>query len=103
VGVKKTERGFDLVEFKDFDEVKCSLQKSSLATEDAIWFGCSKGNPKVLIPGEGWKPIDLPTGDVVMNTRMHLTRNMAKKLLPYLQTFVETGELRRGSRYKVRG
>jgi hypothetical protein len=89
--VGKTSRGFAIVTFKDRYGIDCSLQKSSLATEEAIWFGCDKADPKELVPG-GWKSIPMP--DVyVANTRMHLTQDQVRELLPFLQKFVETGEI----------
>ncbi len=69
--VKKTERGFNIASFKDRYGADCSLQQSSLATENCIWLGTN---------GED--------GD-----RMHLTQKMVEDLLPYLQHFVKTGEL----------
>lgn len=89
---KTTERGFSVLEFTDRYDVACSLQKSSLATEDAIWFGCNDANPRQLVPGQGWQPIALPEGHVA-DTRMHLTREQVAELLPYLQAFVNTGEV----------
>lgn len=62
--------GLDTIQFKDKYNENCSLQKSSLASCDAIWFGIN--------------------GD---NSRMHLTQKQVESLLPYLTTFVETGEL----------
>lgn len=88
----RTKRGFARVEFDDFYGVGCSLQKSSLATEDAIWFGCNDADPKHLVPGQGWQPIALPE-EAICNTRMHLTRDQVAALLPLLQHFAETGEL----------
>jgi hypothetical protein len=38
----KTERGFDIIEFTDFYDKECTIQKSSLATDDAIWFGAAE-------------------------------------------------------------
>lgn len=87
-----TARGFPLIEFDDQYGVQCSLQKSSLATEDAIWFGCNEANPKVLIRGQGWVPVSMPEG-YVADTRMHLTRKQVSELLPHLLKFVETGEI----------
>lgn len=75
---KKTVRGFDLYTFEDLLGKKCSLQKSSLATKDAIWIG--------------WQEIKL-AGDYVANTRMELSQEMVLKLIPILQRFVETGEI----------
>lgn len=90
-----TQRGFDRVEFTDHYGADCSLQKSSLATEDAIWLGCNRADPKVLVPGQGWQPVPMPE-EYIANTRMHLTREHVRDLLPYLQRFVETGELFEG-------
>ena len=80
--VKKTQRGFSLIEFEDRYKQKCSLQKSSLATEDAIWLGVHIGIPAEL----GGKGEDV-------NARMHLTRKQVKALLPHLQAFAETGSI----------
>ena len=66
--IARTERGFDITEFTDLYGSKCSLQKSSLASQDAVWFG-------------------------VFAHRMHLTRKQVADLLPYLKRFVKTGEL----------
>jgi hypothetical protein len=63
-----TDRGFLRADFEDLYGNDCSIQESSLASEDAIWLG-------------------------VGNKRMHLSREQAKSLLPYLHTFVETGSL----------
>jgi hypothetical protein len=99
----KTLRGFSLIEFRDLYHAACSIQKSSLATEDAIWFGIDEANPKILASktgqinpetGEvsGWVKYPIPD-DVLITTRMHLTREQVAAILPILQVFVETGEL----------
>ena len=72
-----TSRGFKRIEFKDSYDTDCSLQESSLATEDAIWFGCNHGTHV------GAKCL----------ARMHLTREQVSHLIPLLQCFVETGRL----------
>lgn len=93
VGIGKvgtTARGFELVEFTDFYDVKCSLQQSSLATEDAIWLGCDEANPRVLVPGEGWTKIDLPE-NTVCDTRMHLNREQVERLVESLSLWLDTG------------
>jgi hypothetical protein len=90
--VKQTQRGFGRIEFKDRYDVACSLQRSSLASEDCVWLGCDEPDPKVCIPGKGWQKVQLPE-DCVTNTRMHLTRQQAKGLLPHLQAFARTGEI----------
>ena len=93
----KTNRNFHLIEFKDRYNKKCSLQESSLAEEAAIWFGVDDPEPKILASkteagGTGWVPYEIPK-DVQLTTRMHITQNQMKKMLPYLQKFAETGEL----------
>ena len=100
---RKTERGFDLTEFKDCYGAKCSLQKSSTATEDRIWLGINDADPQIMVSKaaangiepigqNGWMKFPVPE-DVLFNTRMHLNRKQVKKLLPYLKRFVKTGEL----------
>ena len=105
--LKKTERGFGFIEFKDKYNIQCSIQKSSLATEDAIWFGVDDAEPRIMSSDairlglkkreysendNGWCGYNLPD-EVLINTRMHLTQKQVKELLPILQNFVETGEL----------
>ena len=55
----KTDRGFAIIKFVDMYDTKCSIQKSSLATEDAIWIGIDKPEPlimasKIIEGGKGW-------------------------------------------------
>lgn len=109
----KTERGFGIIKFKDRYGHKCSLQKSSLASEDCIWFGPDEACPQILASQSekikrqqevllptlnrkeattGWVPYPLPK-DVDLYTRMHLSRKQVKKLLPHLIKFVFTGEI----------
>ncbi len=87
----KTNRGFGLFDFKDKYGRECSLQDSSLASEPAIWFGIDNANPKILKKGSGWVPFSVPD-DVHFTTRMHLTQEQVKALLPILTYFAETGE-----------
>lgn len=65
---RKTERGFKLAHFQDHYGQDCSIQESSLATDYCLWLGAHEN-------------------------RMHLTRKMAKRLLPNLLKFIETGRL----------
>lgn len=99
----KTQRGFDLIEFSDRYNAKCSLQKSSLAFEDAVWFGVDDADPKIMAVDasahgvatnatNGWVKYPIPDA-VLLNTRMHLTRKQVATLLPALQHFVATGDL----------
>lgn len=65
---KTTARGFAYYNFIDRNGHHCKLQKSSVASEDAIWLGTE---------GE----------------EMHLNKEHIVMLLPVLSKFVETGEL----------
>lgn len=103
--MNKTKRGFAIKEFIDRYGAKCSIQKSSLAFEDCIWLGIDKANPQIMAANaiemgiappetkpEGWISFEIPK-EVLINTRMHLTREHVKQLLPILQKFVATGDL----------
>lgn len=97
---KLTQRGFEYYEFTDRYGEKCSLQKSSLATGDAIWMGVNDLGLKGMRYGQGWTPIsEEEVADVFGyqmvqgNKRMHLTRDQVARLLPILQRFVDTGEV----------
>jgi len=91
--MKKTERGFRIAEFEDRYGSECSIQESSIATEDCIWLGPNSPNPQRMIEGKnGWHPVELPEG-TSCTTRMHLTREQVSDLLPFLQHFVKTGYL----------
>ena len=101
--LEKTNRGFSVDRFLDLYGSKCSIQKSSLATDDAIWIGIDDAEPKILASKAasfvvdttettGWVPYPIPD-EVLLTTRMHLNREQVAELLPTLQRFVETGEL----------
>ena len=77
IQIEYNQRGFARGEFVDRYGEQCSIQKSSLATEDAIWLGCNTG---MHVDGQ-------------CCARMHLTREMVADLLPLLHHFVETGDL----------
>lgn len=106
INLKKTSRGFHMGEFTDLYGSSCSIQKSSLATDDAIWLGVNDANPQILVSDakklgldipsfieNGWIDYPIPSG-VIMTTRMHLNREHVKELLPLLKKFVKTGELK---------
>jgi hypothetical protein len=97
-----TARGFKKTTFVDRYGTACSVQKSSLATEAAIWFGAEALNVQVFPSqtGQGWDTLDvvaiaksLGYRDVVDNTRMHLTQTQVQALLPLLTHFAAHGEL----------
>ena len=93
-----TSRGFAFVEFEDHNGTACNIQKSSLATDDAIWLGAKDIGLKKFTPYVGWEDQDTrgdpPYGvSFVANNRMHLTRWQVAALLPVLQHFAATGDL----------
>ena len=92
-----TNRGFKLIEFTDLYGAKYNIQKSSLATEEAIWLGIKDANPRIMASktvagGTGWVDYPIPE-DVLLTTRMHLNQEQAKELITLLQKFVDTGEI----------
>jgi hypothetical protein len=76
IRLEPTPRGFLRGEFVDRYGQICSLQQSSLATEDCIWLGVDRD-----IDGEA------------VSARMHLTQALVVALLPALEHFARTGEL----------
>ena len=96
-------RGFALVEFEDANGIKCSLQTSSAlicyeADEDDIqpwdyhlWIGNDVANPRVLIPGKGWTPVEVPEG-TIFDTRMHLTPDQVRALIVHLQAWLDSDQ-----------
>jgi len=99
----QTERGFSNGEFTDQYDNLCSIQHSSIATKDCIWLGINDANPIIMASKAaengvstsettGWVPFPIPD-DVLLHTRMHLSREDVKRMLPLLQRFVETGSL----------
>ena len=101
---KFTSRGFAIRKYEDLYKAKYSIQKSSLAAIDAIWFGIDEANPRILKSHainmgiavepliEGWMRVQIPE-NVLFTTRMHLGRSQVAELIPVLQHFVDTGEL----------
>ena len=96
--VKQTSRGFDIMEFSDSYGVECSLQVSS-SVEPHIWLGAKEIGLKKLKLGAtsgGWEDIDT-SGDehtsYIANTRMHLSQEEVKALLPTLIKFANSGEI----------
>lgn len=103
VDLKETERGFGIGKFEDRYGAECSIQVSSIATEDCIWLGVDDPDPRIMASQArdhgvetdqttGWVKYPIPE-EVLINTRMHLSRENVKKLLPLLQRFVETGSI----------
>lgn len=96
-------RGFPMLTFVDRYGASCSLLKSSLAFEEAVWLGIDHADPKIMATDAaahglattekaGWIPYPVPAA-VLFNTRMHLSREQVAQLIPYLQHFVNTGRV----------
>jgi hypothetical protein len=88
-----TPRGFGYIEFIDRYGAKCSMQSSSVATENCIWFG-----------SEEFLKDKTPDGkEFIMGHRMHLNIKQVEQLIPILQHFVNTGEVKLIKNNKRRG
>lgn len=68
--IEKKQNGLSFIEFLDVYDTPCILSTSSLASEPAIWLGPNKPRTKML-----------------------LTQEMVRDLLPHLTTFAMTGRL----------
>lgn len=101
--IDKTQRGFSIGKFKDQYGNKCSIQTSSIATKDCIWLGFENAKPVIMVSDarklgitesneNGWMPYHIPS-EVLIPTRMHLSREDVRKILPLLQKFAETGSI----------
>ena len=104
IDIATNARGFKIGTFEDRYGAMCSIQESSLATEFAIWLGVNDIEPKIMardalelgIPikqATGWVEYPIPD-QVLITSRMHLTKKQAADLIPLLQKFVDTGELK---------
>lgn len=87
-----TGRGFPFISFEDQYGETCSLQISSLmGPQTYCWLGVAAPSIKVLEEGKGWQSVKLPDGAVI-GSRMHLSQDQVRALLPHLQAFAESGE-----------
>lgn len=97
--VERTERGFAIIKFTDERNATCTLQKSSQMEPECVWLGVENVDPKILVSdfrnGQTcgkWIPVPFPEG-TLFHSRMHLTQEQVKELLPLLQKFADSGEL----------
>lgn len=74
---KQTRKGLLRTDFRDRYGALCSIQESSIPGEDCIWLG-------VDVNFEGTE---------IRHGRMHLTQDMARKLIPLLRHFARRGAL----------
>ena len=97
----QTNRGFNLLNFNDRFGQKCSMQQSSLATEDCIWLGVDDVDPVIMASdakrlgirtteNNGWCPYPIPK-EVLLHTRMELTEDQVRSLIQHLQNWLKTG------------
>lgn len=94
IKISPNQRGFITGEFTDRYGEVCSIQKSSLATEDCIWLGID--DPKLTVfenESKGKYIVTKMPSNFSVSGRMHLTRQMVADLLPLLQEFVQTGDI----------
>lgn len=107
-----TQRGFGKLLFSDYYDKKCSMQLSSLASDECIWLGIENAEPKIMSMdairlglikesdapknpyGEpcGWIDYPIPQ-EVLLTTRMHLSREQAKQLGLQLLKFAFSGSI----------
>lgn len=106
---EKTSRGFEVINFCDFYDAKCSLQQSSIWLDDdngkvggsAVWLGVDDANPKIMAKDAetlgvetsetcGWIDYPLPE-QVMLTTRMHLNRDQVRSLVGHLQNWLKNG------------
>ena len=92
-----TNRGFSKLTFHDDYNIECSLQKSS-SIEDHIWLGINDAHPEIMCSDarklnllyaedrNGWQKFEVPE-EVLMHTRMHLTRKQSIQLAIKLLKF----------------
>lgn len=104
----KTKRGFEVLEFKDDYGVECNVQISS-AVEPHVWLGVPSPRASIMYKDAkdlglnlekrfpetnewGWCDFPIPK-EVLMESRMHLTKKQAKELALVLLKFSRTGRL----------
>jgi hypothetical protein len=94
IKLEPNQRGFQTGEFTDRYGEMCSIQKSSIATDDCIWLGID--NPDLIVyedENKGKYIVTKMPPNFSVSSRMHLTREMVADLLPLLTNFAQTGEL----------
>jgi len=91
--IQYNERGFAYTEFTDSYGVPCSLQESS-NIKPSIWLGTQpKTYTHWLTPDKGKYEERMIPENMMVHTRMHLSQEQVKQLLPFLKHFAETGHL----------
>lgn len=108
-----TKRGFGKLLFSDYYNKKCSLQMSSVSSDECVWLGIEDAEPRILTTDAirlgvikdkdaprnpfgdpcGWIEYPVPQ-EVSFTTRMHLTREQAKQLALQLLKFALCGTIK---------
>ena len=78
---RKTERGFEIVDFDDCNSVSCSLQQSSAIGD----YEDSMQRPGTSCVWLGINSLD------AVSMRMHLDREQVSELIKRLQNWLDTG------------
>lgn len=76
--VNRTDRGFDLIEFQDYSDVRCQVQQSSAVGVDG---------KEMRLPDTSFLWVGRETG------RMHLSREHVMELIEVMQRWLGTGKL----------
>lgn len=111
----KTARGFEVNHFKDTYDLDCSIQDSSIATDDRIWLGVHNAPIKIMVKDinafracdivpEGanehsWCTVELPE-EALVESRMHLNRKQARELAEELLYFADNGHIKEHESYE---
>ena len=101
----ETQHGFIKLLFKDSYDNLCSLQESSNAEDDFIWLGIENAEPLIMEqdavklgliskdrPTAGWVDYPIPE-EVLLHTRMHLSKEQATILGLKLLHFGTSGDI----------
>ena len=112
----RTQRGFGVVNFTDRNGIECSVQASSAIDFDdrggiglyhpgssMLYIGPNDADPRIMARDAarlgletttdvGWIPFAVPD-EVLMSTRMHLTRPQVRSLIKRLNIWLKTGSL----------
>lgn len=99
----KNARGFEIQHFLDDYGLDCSIQESS-SVEPHVWLGVHNPPHKVMWDSagkygieigekEGWYDYPIPE-EVLVESRMHLSRKQAKALAKKLRYFAKHGVLK---------
>lgn len=111
--VTTTNRGFELIQFRDGNGKQCSIQQSSAIDSTAdglvfpgssyLWIGVDDASPRIMASEAaehgvattettGWVSFPVPK-NVLMTTRMHIPRDQVPDIIATLQRWYDTGSL----------